>query len=97
MTSTQKHKIWRQKRRAQLRQQLIEILGPPKCQKCQTTEGKHEVDHIHATKVYVTMKLRLDQRLLRYVEEAKRGEVQWLCAECNRVKGVPPPPEGMTF
>jgi 5-methylcytosine-specific restriction endonuclease McrA len=81
---------WEKQKHQELRNQVLNLLGPT-CRKCGATENL-EFDHVHDTKAYVTCRMSRLHRHRVYLEEAKRGELQILCAECNRLKGKPPPP-----
>lgn len=70
------------------RRELIEELGG-KCAHCGEEEyEKLEFDHING-KDWCARGKSTDQRMCRYVKEAKLGLLQVLCKTCNDKKGCP--------
>jgi 5-methylcytosine-specific restriction endonuclease McrA len=80
-----RHKEWARRKRREL---IAELGG--KCVWCGETEyEKLTFDHKFG-KDWSARGKSTDQRMARYVKEAKEDKLQILCHICNSKKGVPP-------
>jgi len=82
---------WKQKHWAvNRRQRLVDELGGV-CQKCGTTgtlKNPLQIDHINGRN-WTVREIGSDQRVCRYLKEAKDHKLQVLCKSCNCKKGSP--------
>lgn len=70
--------------------QLLDLILGKRCKRCGATEGL-EVHHLKP-RTWRSRDYWSNQRLLKYIEEAERGDVVRLCGRCNKSEGQPEKP-----
>lgn len=68
------------------RRWLIDVLGG-RCERC-GQDYDLQFHHVHG-RTWVARKTARWVRIARYIREAARGEIELLCADCNKVEGKP--------
>ena len=84
---------YRSARAGVIREHLFEMLGPV-CAECgcDLTTTAWEVNHVYR-RDWKPRKLSRYRRHLRYLREAKVGDVNLLCSDCNQVYRPKPRPQ----
>lgn len=70
----------------EMRERLVEVMGG-KCKKCPATELL-EFHHPHG-RDWVAAKKNQAQRMRRYLQDFLLGNLELLCADCNKAAGKP--------